>query len=117
MEAIIAAYGDGGGNMNILTDNINDPDLNKIRDDGQQEKYLILSDEERAKGFVRPIRRSYIHKKCGSLTKMGQRIAETYARDPLFYDGTFCIACGAHFNLIEEGERQFNWEDGSGVGE
>ncbi len=28
----------------------------------QQEKYLVLSDEERAKGFVRPVRVSYIHR-------------------------------------------------------
>lgn len=27
----------------------------------QHETYLVLSDEERAKGFVRPVRRSYVH--------------------------------------------------------
>lgn len=32
-----------------------------IRPDGQQRDYLVLSDEERAKGFVRPVRISYIH--------------------------------------------------------
>ena len=26
---------------------------------GQQKAYVVLSDEERAKGFVRPVRRSY----------------------------------------------------------
>ena len=44
-----------------LTTNKNDPDLNKTRPSGQQEKYLILSEEERAKGFVRPVRHSYKH--------------------------------------------------------
>lgn len=29
---------------------------------GQHKAYWILSDEERAKGFTRPVRRSYIHK-------------------------------------------------------
>lgn len=29
--------------------------------DGMQASYLVLSDEERAKGFVRPVRRSYRH--------------------------------------------------------
>lgn len=28
---------------------------------GQQKAYVVLSDAERAKGFVRPVRRSYIH--------------------------------------------------------
>lgn len=31
-----------------------DPNLRKHGVDGQQLSYLILSDEERAKGFVRP---------------------------------------------------------------
>jgi hypothetical protein len=31
------------------------------RPDGQHEAYWILSGEERAKGFVRPVRKSYIH--------------------------------------------------------
>lgn len=29
--------------------------------DGQQRGYVILCDEERAKGFVRPVRRTYWH--------------------------------------------------------
>jgi hypothetical protein len=29
---------------------------------GQQKDYVVLSQEERAKGFVRPVRRSYIHR-------------------------------------------------------
>ena len=28
---------------------------------GQQKGYVVLSTEERAKGFVRPVRRSYVH--------------------------------------------------------
>lgn len=31
------------------------------RGDGQQKTYLALSDEERAKGFVRPVRTTYRH--------------------------------------------------------
>jgi hypothetical protein len=77
------------------------------RGDGQQRGYVVLSAEERAKGFVKPVRRSYIHQKCGTLTTMGRALCETYARDPRFYSGTFCCGCGAHFNLD-----QFHWEDG-----
>lgn len=46
--------------MGITTDP-NDPELKQHREDGQQVSHIVLSEEERAKGFVRPIRRSYIH--------------------------------------------------------
>lgn len=81
------------------------------RSDGQHEAYWVLSEEERAKGFVRPVRRKYIHDKCGSVTTMGTAIAETYARDPKYYGSTFCCACGSHFPVGEQG--QFTWDDGS----
>jgi len=68
---------------------------------------VVLAEEERAKGFVRPVRRTYTHLKCGGNTTMGQTIAETYARDPFFYSGTFCVCCGAHFPVGPAGE--FVW--------
>jgi len=103
--------------MSGLTEDRNDAGLSEIKENGQQESYLILSEEEKAKGFIRPVRESYIHKKCGGLTTMHLNIAETYARDPFFYGGTFCSICGTHFDLVKDGERQFTWEDRSGVGE
>ena len=72
---------------------------------GMQKSYVVLSAEERAKGFVRPVRRTYKHKTCGTTTTMGQVLAETYARDPSFYSGTFCCRCGVHRPLTE-----FVWE-------
>jgi hypothetical protein len=128
---------------------------------GMQKGYVVLSAEERAKGFVRPVRNVYRHvgcrpkhptreltadererwpegalyeeyppseypavgrlwtKKqmasgCGTETRMGQALAETYARDPAFYSGTFCSHCREHFPVGEKGE--FVWEDGSRVG-
>lgn len=126
---------------------------------GQQKAYVVLSEEERAKGFVRPVRKSYVHvgtpkpenplldltdeqkeryaeygyvkfekypedgsaigryytqadldkieKGCGVRTDMGQALAETYARDPKFYGGTFCCGCGSHFKVGPKGE--FVW--------
>lgn len=68
---------------------------------GQQKDYVVLSPEERAKGFVRPVRRSYRHLKCGTVTTMAPAIAETYARDPGFYNGTFCVGCRTHLPLDE----------------
>ena len=50
------------------------------------------------------MRRSYLHLKCGTVTTMGQAIAETYAADPTFYGGTFCVHCKAHFPVGEDGE-------------
>jgi hypothetical protein len=71
---------------------------------GMQRGYVVLTAEERSKGFVNPCRDSYVHT-CGTVTRMGRVIAETYARDPWFYNGTFCVGCGAHFPLD-----QFHWD-------
>lgn len=130
----------------------------KLKPNGQQEGYVVLSVEERAKGFVRPVRHAYIHvgahpqyatrrltdgeqeryaglgyvayeayppgqgnpigrfwtqaqldSGCGTLTTMGPALAETYARDPGFYSGTFCSHCASHFPVGEKGE--FVWAD------
>jgi hypothetical protein len=97
-----------------ITSDRNDPELDQIEPSGMQKSYLVLSDEERAKGFVRPVRLTYIHDRCGRATRMGIAIAETYAREPHFYGGTFCVGCGAHFPVGPDGE--FVWEDGSKVG-
>lgn len=77
------------------------------RETGMQKGYVVLSEEERAKGFVRPVRRDYTHQACGGMTTMGRALAETYARDPAFYSGTFCSYCGAHFPVGKDGE--FVW--------
>ncbi len=78
------------------------------RGDGQQKGYVLLSEEERRKGFVRRVRKTYRHLKCGATTTMSIGLAETYARDPKFYSGTFCCGCGAHFPVGAEGE--FVWD-------
>lgn len=98
-----------------LTTDPNDPRLTHGPDDepvAQAETYLVLSEEERAKGFVRPYRDSYVHVTCGTTTRMGQAIAETYARDPHFYGATYCVHCRKHRPLNE-----FTWAaDGQPVG-
>jgi hypothetical protein len=71
---------------------------------GMQKDYIVLCEEERAKGFVRPYRDRYEHLTCGTVTTMGRSLSETYARDPTFYSGTFCVGCKAHFPLD-----QFVW--------
>ena len=131
---------------------------------GQHKDYWILSKEERAKGFVRPVRTSYRHvgtapkhplrdltdeekelyagegfakyeeypqserpkmgkfwaqgdldnRGCGAVTKMSLAIAETYARKPSFYGATFCVGCGEHLSVGEDGE--FVWIDGGSTG-
>ena len=96
------------------TENPEDPRLHEYEEHGMQKAYLVLSDAERAKGFVRPLRVTYVHDLCGTQTTMGARIAETYARDPHFYGGTFCVRCRAHFPIGENGD--FYWLDGSKVG-
>jgi hypothetical protein len=99
--------------MSLTTDR-QDERLDIIEPSGMQKAYLVLSDEELAKGFVRPVRRSYVHILCGHVTTMADKLAETYARDPHFYGGTFCSFCGKHFDLFKyEGETRlsnFKWE-------
>lgn len=56
-----------------LTTDPNDADIRRGPDPGpvpQNKKYLVLSDEEKSKGFVRPVRTSYVHvgaPVCGKL--------------------------------------------------
>lgn len=92
--------------MGRETSDRNDPGINRPTGPGQQnEAYLVLSEEERAKGFVRPLRVAYKHDRCGAVTYMSRGIAETYARDPRFYGGTWCVGCCGHFPVDE-----FTWD-------
>jgi hypothetical protein len=68
---------------------------------GMHRDYWVLSAEERAKGFVRPVRQIYTHLDCGTETRMGLTLSETYARDPKFYGATFCVECKGHFPVGE----------------
>ena len=76
-------------------------DHRDLKENGQQKDYVVLSEEERAKGFVRPVREAYMHLICRSETRMALPLAETYARDPKFYSGTFCAGCRKHFPVEE----------------
>lgn len=99
--------------MSITTDP-NDPRLAPYRGKGhdeapvpQQDVYLALPPEDIAKGYVKPYRDTYRHATCGTTTKMPDATAATYARDPWFYGGTYCVRCGMHRDLAE-----FAWLDG-----
>lgn len=142
----------------ILTNGKKEEDMPFYQDkrpDGQQMAYVVLTEEERRKGFVRPVRNAYVHvgqpgpkfplrdltpeeharwgsegyvkfedypmnykgsssgrfwrreqldnvgKGCKTRTAMGQSLAETYARDPSFYDRTFCCGCRTHLPIEE----------------
>lgn len=82
----------------------------------QHEVYLVLSEEERGKGFVRPYVTSYVHAKelggCGVVTHMNRALSETYARDPHFYGATYCCGCRMHRPVGVSGE--FYWVGGDG---
>lgn len=100
--------------MADLTSDSSDPRLTHGADTGpapQAEAYLVLSEAERAKGFVRPVRATYVHDTCGVATTMSMALAETYARDPHFYGATYCVGCRMHLPVSE-----FKWDDGSVVG-
>lgn len=97
-----------------LTDDPHDPRLGHGADTEpvpQHGTYLVLSEEERAKGFVRPLRRKYVHTGgCGAVTTMGLALCETYARQPDFYGATYCTGCSMHRPVGE-----FNWIEQDGI--
>jgi hypothetical protein len=104
-----------------LTDDPNDPRLTHGHDEKpapQADAYLVLSVEERAKGFVRPYRDAYIHDACTNpakppnitITTMGRALSETYARDPKFYGATYCCHCRMHRPVSE-----FHWYEMDGT--
>lgn len=102
--------------MSHLTDDHNDPRLGHGHNDQpvpQNDVYLVLSEDERAKGFIRPLRRAYVHRDgCGGETRMGLALCETYARQPTFYGSTYCVGCSMHRPVAE-----FRWvEDDEVVG-
>lgn len=96
-----------------VTSDRSDPRISHGIDDNPVEQagtYLVLSEEDRAKGFRRPVRYRYLHLKCGGVTTMGSALAETYARDPSFYGATYCASCRMHRPVGALGE--FDWIDG-----
>ncbi len=101
--------------MSKITSDPTDPRLTRGVDTeptAQAETYLVLSQEELAKGFVRPYRDTYRHTNCGSVTTMGRTLSETYAARPHFYGATYCTGCSMHRPVAE-----FTWlADGQVVG-
>lgn len=78
-----------------------DFDYGERREDGQFENHPTTDEGE----FVQPVRESYIHEECGGTTSMGNKLAESFARDPDQYDKTFCYSCGDYYPLD-----QFKWK-------
>lgn len=96
---------------------------------GMNKCYLVLSEEELAKGFKRPVRQVYKHLgktielegadgtvftqfiPCNAVTHMGLTLSETWARDPWFYSHTYCTRCKTHLPVEE-----FQWDDGNVLG-
>lgn len=103
-----------------LTTDPNDPRLTRGVDKEpvpQAPVYLVLSEAERAKGFVRPYRDAYKHRACGTVTTMGRALSETYARDPKFYGATYCVHCRKHLPVSEFNWYEMNGQVGPMVGE
>lgn len=98
--------------MSRITTDPNHPDLTRGGDTEpapQASVYLVLSDAEIAKGFVRPYRDAYTHDACKSVTVMGKKLSETYAREPGFYGATYCCKCSKHLPVAE-----FHWYEMDG---
>lgn len=92
-----------------ITSDRDDPELSIIDpENGMQMSYLVLGEEERTpQKYVQPVRTSYTHLACGGITTMNLAIAQTYARDPAYYSGTYCARCMGHYPVGPNGE--FVW--------
>lgn len=98
------------GNAGLTTDR-SDEDLTRGVDTekvGQNKKYLVLSDEERAKGFVRPVRHKYVHvgrKVVGVLKPLTDEQKERYAGEDYVmfedYEGKQGAAIGRYLTRRE----------------
>ncbi len=82
-----------------------------IEENKQYEKYDYVKFEEYSKNEASKLGRFWtqeqlntIGKGCRTTTTISKPIAETYARDPKFYSGTFCCGCKKHFPVNE-----FQW--------
>jgi|GEM_PF-4008294 len=100
------------GSDNKHTTDPNDPRLSQRSetDPRQHAVHYVLSEEERAKGFVRPVRRSYLHLTCRGATTMSLPLAESTARNPKLYNRSFCFKCGDYFPIGE-----FVWMEDDGT--
>ena len=74
-------------------------DYGEKKEDGQFENHPTNLEGK----WKAPIRDEYKHIKCGTVTRMGIDLAETYAKHPAteFYSRTFCVGCGDYFPLSE----------------
>lgn len=97
-----------------LTDDPTSPCLHEHEGTGMQTCYLVLSEEERARGFLRAVRTEYVHAPalggCGAVTWMAVPLAETYAAQPDFYTHTWCGRCKDHLP-VGRMRGQFYWLD------
>lgn len=69
---------------------------------GQHSSYIVLCEEERAKGFVRPYRDRYQHvgrKVCGKSVPQGLGISPLFCLMPPDHDGD----CGEVFGSLNKG--------------
>ena len=67
----------------MITSDPTHPDINVPDSTGMNKAYLVLSEEERAKGFVRPVHRAYVHvgvKPKNPLRNLTEEEAAQYAQ-------------------------------------
>ncbi len=64
----------------MITTDPTEPLLKETLPSGQNKAYLVLSEEERAKGYVRPLRDSYVHVgvKCGPVQDLSPEEKDRY---------------------------------------
>lgn len=72
---------------------------------------VVLTEQELAAGFVRPLRLRVLHIFCGRPSAVMAGQAEDLAKDPASWSTCWCGVCGRRLPI-----EQFTWVDGSPVG-
>jgi hypothetical protein len=84
------------------------------RFDAKAHGYVLFEEYEPSeqRGIGRFWTQAQLNSGCGTVTRMGRVLAETYAARPGYYGATFCSRCGNHFPVGAAGE--FVWIEADG---
>lgn len=78
-------------------------DHKQLQEDGQQNEYVTLPENERIENIPDGTPQDYIHFSCQEVTIMPHEIVASYLKNPFLYmaDQTYCVGCEKHVPISE----------------
>jgi hypothetical protein len=75
--------------------------------DGQMTDHVTVHPTGRYKGSLKGVPQTYLHQKCGIVTRMPEEIIRSYLVNPFLYGGgSFCCGCNDYV-----GENELFWHE------